>query len=84
MAPAKPKSPEMKPGVTGFVQEYNQEPGPVNDLNPAVLAPAPTPPATTPGVTGFVQEYNQTPAADSSTAVAPMTTENAPALTPQP
>lgn len=26
--------PKTKPGVTGFYQEYNQEPGPRQDLNP--------------------------------------------------
>lgn len=26
-----------KPGVTGFPQEYNQEPGPRQDLNPDVV-----------------------------------------------
>lgn len=26
--------PKSKPGVTGFYQEYNQEPGPRQDLNP--------------------------------------------------
>lgn len=38
MAPVKPMgtdtNPNTKPGVTGFVQEYNQEPGPRQDLNP--------------------------------------------------
>lgn len=41
MAPVKPmgiehrdRNPKTKPGVTGFVQEYNQDPGPRQDLNP--------------------------------------------------
>ena len=41
MAPVKPmglehhdKNPKTKPGVTGFQQEYNQDPGPRQDLNP--------------------------------------------------
>lgn len=41
MAPVKPmgtehrdSNPKTKPGVTGFVQEYNQDPGPRQDLNP--------------------------------------------------
>jgi hypothetical protein len=29
--------PKSKPGVTGFYQEYNQEPGPRQDLNPDVV-----------------------------------------------
>ncbi len=35
MAPV--KQPTTKPGVTGFYQEYNQEPGPRQDLNPDVV-----------------------------------------------
>jgi hypothetical protein len=31
------KTPKTRPGVTGFVQEYNQEPGPRQDLNPDVV-----------------------------------------------
>lgn len=41
MAPVKPmgarnapNAPKTKPGVTGFEQEYNQGPGPRQDLNP--------------------------------------------------
>lgn len=37
MAPTKPMgtTPKgSKPGVTGFVQDYNQDPGPRQDLNP--------------------------------------------------
>lgn len=46
MAPVKPMSaeerkgarrdsnPKTKPGVTGFEQDYNEEPGPRQDLNP--------------------------------------------------
>jgi hypothetical protein len=30
-------SPKTKPGVTGFVQDYNQEPGARQDLNPDVV-----------------------------------------------
>lgn len=45
MAPVKPMgvdNPKTRPGVTGFVQEYNQEPGPRQELNPeAVADPAP-------------------------------------------
>lgn len=41
MAPAKTmgadRNPNTKPGVTGFVQEYNQEPGARQDLNPDVV-----------------------------------------------
>lgn len=44
MAPVKPmgiehrdSNPKTKPGVTGFVQEYNQDPGPRQDLNPDVV-----------------------------------------------
>jgi hypothetical protein len=47
MAPVKPmgvehhdSNPKTKPGVTGFVQEYNQEPGPQSDLNPDVVSDA--------------------------------------------
>lgn len=42
MAPVKPMgvdtNPKTKPGVTGFVQEYNQDPGPRQDLNPDAVA----------------------------------------------
>lgn len=37
MAPVKPmgmSTPKSKPGVTGFVQEYNDQPSPSQDLNP--------------------------------------------------
>ncbi len=41
MAPVKPmgtdradRLPKTRPGVTGFEQEYNQDPGPRQDLNP--------------------------------------------------
>lgn len=38
MAPVKPigtdKNPKARSGVTGFPQDYNEEPGPVQDLNP--------------------------------------------------
>ena len=38
MAPTKAigadSNPKTKPGVTGFVQDYNQEPGARQDLNP--------------------------------------------------
>lgn len=38
MAPVKPmgtdSNPKTRQGVTGFEQEYNQEPGPRQDLNP--------------------------------------------------
>jgi hypothetical protein len=34
MAPSNPKT---KPGVTGFVQEYNQEGPKASDLNPDVV-----------------------------------------------
>lgn len=38
MAPVKPmgiSNPKgSKPGVTGFVQDYNEDPGPRQDLNP--------------------------------------------------
>lgn len=50
MAPVKPmgiSNPPKgsKPGVTGFVQEYNQDPGPRQDLNPdAVTDPDSLPP----------------------------------------
>lgn len=45
MAPVKPmgarnvgNAPKgTKPGVTGFPQEYNQDPGPRQDLNPDVV-----------------------------------------------
>jgi hypothetical protein len=42
MAPAKPmgiadKNPKTRPGVTGFVQEYNQEGPKTSDLNPDVV-----------------------------------------------
>jgi hypothetical protein len=43
MAPVKPTGtdqPKTKPGVTGFHQEYNQAPSPVNDLNPDVVTDA--------------------------------------------
>lgn len=36
MAPVKPLG-VSQPGVTGFYQEYNQEPGPRQDLNPDVV-----------------------------------------------
>lgn len=46
MAPVKPmgvenlsgRNPKTKPGVTGFHQEYNQDPGPRQDLNPDAVA----------------------------------------------
>lgn len=51
MAPVKPmgsrkdKNPQTRPGVTGFEQEYNQDPGPRQDLNPdAVDDPDSLPP----------------------------------------
>jgi hypothetical protein len=38
MAPVKPmgtgRNPKTRAGVTGFPQEYNQDPGPTQDLNP--------------------------------------------------
>lgn len=41
MAPVKPMGtdshPKTKPGVTGFHQEYNHDPGPQADLNPAAV-----------------------------------------------
>ena len=43
MAPVKPmgvEQPKTKPGVTGFYQEYNQDPGPRQDLNPDVVTDA--------------------------------------------
>lgn len=55
MAPVKPmgtdRNTKTKPGVTGFQQEYNQDPGPRQDLNPdavtedSVLPPAQQAPA---------------------------------------
>lgn len=48
MAPVKPMGgnpPGTKPGVTGFPQEYNDQPGPSQDLNPdAVTNPELLPP----------------------------------------
>lgn len=42
MAPVKPMGVNQpkgsKPGVTGFVQEYNQTPPPSQDLNPDAVA----------------------------------------------
>lgn len=42
MAPVKPmgtdSNPQTRVGVTGFPQEYNQDPGPQQDLNPDVVA----------------------------------------------
>lgn len=43
MAPVKPmaarndSNPKTKPGVTGFEQDYNEDPGPRQDLNPDVV-----------------------------------------------
>ena len=50
MAPVKPmgtdKNSKTKPGQTGFPQEYNQDPGPRQDLNPdAVTEDSVLPPA---------------------------------------
>lgn len=53
MAPVKPmgiSNPPKgsKPGVTGFVQDYNDEPSPSQDLNPdAVTSDSVLPPAQT-------------------------------------
>lgn len=32
--PSTDRNPKSKPGVTGFVQDYNDEPAPTQDLNP--------------------------------------------------
>lgn len=53
MAPVKPmgteradRNPKTKPGATGFSQDYNQDPGPRQDLNPdAVTEDSVLPPA---------------------------------------
>ena len=50
MAPVKPmgtdRNEKTKPGQTGFHQEYNQDPGPRQDLNPdAVTEDSVLPPA---------------------------------------
>jgi len=37
MARSNDDEPKTKPGVTGFKQEYNQDPGPRQDLNPDVV-----------------------------------------------
>lgn len=53
MAPVKPtgadQQPKTRPGVTGFVQEYNQEAPKTSDLNPDVVtAGSVLPPTRTP------------------------------------
>lgn len=61
-------NPKTKPGVTGFQQEYNQEPGPTQDLNPdAVTEDSVLPP---PREIENVQPARRS--ARRSTAVAPM------------
>lgn len=32
--PSSDRNPKTKPGVTGFVQDYNDQPPPTQDLNP--------------------------------------------------
>lgn len=59
MAPVKPMgldtNPKTREGVTGFPQDYNQEPSPSQDLNPdAVVNPAALPkPSRTSGSRRF-------------------------------
>jgi hypothetical protein len=66
------RNPKTKPGVTGFVQDYNEEPGPQQDLNPDAVTedsilPEPLEPAD--------DSAPRTRTARRSTAVAPMSTE---------
>jgi hypothetical protein len=61
------KNPKTKPGVTGFVQDYNEEPGPTSDLNPDVV--------TEDSVLPEPRKAEATRGGKRSTAVAAMSTE---------
>lgn len=37
--PSTDRNPLTKPGVTGFVQDYNDQPSPTQDLNPDAVTP---------------------------------------------
>lgn len=74
------RNPKTKPGVTGFVQEYNQDPGPTQDLNPDAVTEDSVLPE--PQQTRAENAPKATRSSKRSTAVAPMGTADFAAATP--